>query len=307
MPIPFPGMNPYLEHPDLWPSVHQKMIAALADTLQKQLPADYQVRLRERHYQVSGEDSLVVGSPGLNWGQRRCEIFDSYGTNPLELQTDSQADPSQADPSQAGLQPNSQPDSQTSLLASLGSSPVHEFAACLRSSRPISVLIPVPQKIYETYLEIINTAGDVVTIIEALSPKKKRPGRGRTLYERQREAIFGSATHFVEIDLLRGWEPPSIYGPDESDDYRILISRSEQRPRAELYTWNVTEPIPQILLPLSGQDDLPFCLKSVVDQACDRTDLLVNYQQAPLPPLRYQESIWLEAFLQKAGMRPCAS
>jgi hypothetical protein len=61
------------------------------------------------------------------------------------------------------------------------------------------------------------------------------------------------------------------------------------------------------LLPLSGQDDLPFCLKSVVDQACDRTDLLVNYQQAPLPPLRYQESIWLEAFLQKAGMRPCAS
>jgi hypothetical protein len=306
MPIPFPGMNPYLEHPDLWPSVHQKMIAALADTLQKQLPVEYQVRLRERHYQVSGEDSLVVGSPGLNWGQRRREATDSYDTRPFERQSES---------SQLNSEPSSEPSSDThsdthseqGLLASLGSSPAHEFAACLRSSRPISVLIPVPQKIYETYLEIINTAGEVVTVIEALSPKKKRPGRGRTLYERHREAIFGSPTHFVEIDLLRGWEPPSIYGPDESDDYRILISRSEQRPRAELYTWNVTEPIPQILLPLSGQDDWPFCLKSVVDQACDRTDLLVNYQQAPLPPLRYKENIWLEAFLQKAGMRPCAS
>ncbi len=289
MPIPFPGMNPYLEHPDLWPNVHQKMMAALADTLRKQLSLDYQVRIKERHYQVSGEDSLVVGSPGLSWGQRRADLSGSHEAiahNP-----------------QADLQPSSPP----GTLASLGVPSAYEFAACLRSSRPISVLIPVPQKIYETYLEIIDTAGNVVTIVEALSPKKKRPGRGRALYERQREAIFGSPAHFVEIDLLRGWEPPSIYGPDESDDYRILISRSEERPRAELYTWNVTEPIPQILLPLSGEEELPFCLKAVVDQACDRTDLLVNYQQAPLPPLRQPQNIWLEAFLQKAGMRPCAS
>ena len=67
MPIPFPGMNPYLEHPDLWPEVHQKLMAALAETLQTQLSPVYQVMLREHYYQVSGEDSLVVGSPGLNW------------------------------------------------------------------------------------------------------------------------------------------------------------------------------------------------------------------------------------------------
>ena len=172
---------------------------------------------------------------------------------------------------------------------------------------PISVLVPVPQKIYETYLEIVDANGDIVTVIEALSPKKKRPGRGRTLYERQRETIFGSPSHFVEIDLLRGWEPPSIYGPDESGDYRMLISRSEQRPRAQLYTWNVMEAIPALPLPLSGHDELLIDLKAVVDQACDRTDLLVNYQQNPLPPLRHHESIWLEEFLQQVGMRPCVS
>jgi hypothetical protein len=304
MPIPFPGMNPYLEHPDLWPNVHQKMMAALADTLQQQLPGEYQIRLRERHYQVSGEDSLVVGSPGLHWERRRREPPAGNDTSWLDSYMNSLES---ADSTTSAAEADSPTDSIGGLPASQGSSSVHEFAACLRSSRPISVLIPVPQKIYETYLEIMDTAGNVVTLIEALSPKKKRPGRGRTLYERQREAIFGSGTHFVEIDLLRGWEPPSIYGPDEAGDYRILISRSEDRPRAELYTWNVTEPIPQILLPLSGHDELPLCLKSVVDQACDRTDLLVNYQQAPLPPLRHQENIWLEAFLQKAGMRPCAS
>ena len=26
MPSPFPGMDPYLEHPALWPSVHQGLI-----------------------------------------------------------------------------------------------------------------------------------------------------------------------------------------------------------------------------------------------------------------------------------------
>lgn len=304
MPIPFPGMNPYMEHPDLWPNIHQKMIAALANQLETQLPASYKVRLRERHYRVSGEDSLVVGSPGLDWGADRAD-----GLDHPEMPFVRDRHP--------GSHPGSHPDPNahhaiSQLESNLNSHPTDaqknpEISASLRINQPISVLIPVPQKIYETYLEIINLTGDIVTVIEALSPKKKRPGRGRTLYERHRETIFGSPIHFVEIDLLRGWEPSSIYGPDEAGDYRILISRSEQRPRAELYTWTVTEPIPPVVLPLSGHEGLLFCLKSVVDQACDRTDLLVNYQQDPLPPLHHRANIWLEDFLQKVGMRPCAS
>lgn len=279
MPLPFPGMNPYLEHPDLWPQVHQKLIAALADTLTAQLPPKYQARLRERHYEVSGEDSLVVGSPGLDWSRN-------------ELPTEHTARSLHAVPG---------------AVSGDMSSAIAPTNTCPSSPRPIPVLIPVPQKIYETSLEIVDTAGETVTVIEALSPKKKRPGRGRAMYERQREAIFGSPIHFVEIDLLRGWEPPSIYGPDEAGDYRILISRSEQRPRAQLYTWTVTEAIPRIVLPLTGPDELPLCLKPVVDRACDRTDLLVNYQNDPLPPLRSRETQWLGQFLQQVGMRPCAS
>ncbi|MEM9945653.1 MAG: DUF4058 family protein [Cyanobacteria bacterium P01_D01_bin.36] len=297
MPIPFPGMNPYLEHPDLWPQVHQKMIQSLADTLNHQLPANYQVRLRERYYRVSGEDSLVVGAPGLNWRDiNRAHLREAQpipGTTAHRHSQRSERSVERED-GQDGGQSNGQ------------NAPVPATDRT-DSAQPISVLIPVPQKIYETYLEIVDTTGEIVTIIEALSPKKKRPGRGRLLYERQREAIFGSNTHFVEIDLLRGWEPASIYGPDEAGDYRILLSRSEQRPRAQLYVWNVTEPIPDIRLPLSGHEDILLNLKAVIDQACDRTDLLVNYQKDPLPPLRASENIWLENFLQQVGMRPCVS
>ena len=33
MPSPFPGMDPYLEHPALWPGVHQRFIGAYARRL----------------------------------------------------------------------------------------------------------------------------------------------------------------------------------------------------------------------------------------------------------------------------------
>ncbi|WP_143437986.1 DUF4058 family protein, partial [Hydrocoleum sp. CS-953] len=33
MPSPFPGMDPYLEHPDLWPGLHLFLISNLAQLL----------------------------------------------------------------------------------------------------------------------------------------------------------------------------------------------------------------------------------------------------------------------------------
>jgi len=33
MSSPFPGMNPYLENPDLWSEVHHRLITAIAITI----------------------------------------------------------------------------------------------------------------------------------------------------------------------------------------------------------------------------------------------------------------------------------
>jgi hypothetical protein len=33
MPSPFPGMNPYLEHPALWAGIHHRLITAIANDL----------------------------------------------------------------------------------------------------------------------------------------------------------------------------------------------------------------------------------------------------------------------------------
>jgi hypothetical protein len=31
MPSPFPGMDPYLENPEFWPGVHNRLIVAIID------------------------------------------------------------------------------------------------------------------------------------------------------------------------------------------------------------------------------------------------------------------------------------
>ena len=70
MPSPFPGMNPYLEHPDLWPGVHHWLIIEIARLLSPQLRPKYRVAVEVRMYETSGENSLLVGIPDVTVKQR---------------------------------------------------------------------------------------------------------------------------------------------------------------------------------------------------------------------------------------------
>jgi len=52
---PFPGMDPYLEHPGSWPDVHISMITAIRSQLSRTIRPKYTVRIEERVY-ISDED-----------------------------------------------------------------------------------------------------------------------------------------------------------------------------------------------------------------------------------------------------------
>jgi hypothetical protein len=57
---PFPGMNPYLEQPEFWHQVHNRLIVAIADDLTPQIAPKYRVSIEERVY-TSVDDILLVG------------------------------------------------------------------------------------------------------------------------------------------------------------------------------------------------------------------------------------------------------
>ena len=50
MPSPFPGMDPYLENPGLWPDVHHMLISSYREMLAAQLRPKYLVGIEERTY-----------------------------------------------------------------------------------------------------------------------------------------------------------------------------------------------------------------------------------------------------------------
>lgn len=58
MPSPFPGMDPYIERPELWPDFHDSLIAAIKAVLQPLLRPRYAAMTQDRLYVVESERSV---------------------------------------------------------------------------------------------------------------------------------------------------------------------------------------------------------------------------------------------------------
>ncbi|HIK08389.1 MAG TPA: DUF4058 family protein [Trichormus sp. M33_DOE_039] len=65
MPSVFPGMNPYLEHPDLFPGLHHLLISEIARFLSPQLRPKYRVAVEVRMYETTDDNSVTVGIPDV--------------------------------------------------------------------------------------------------------------------------------------------------------------------------------------------------------------------------------------------------
>jgi hypothetical protein len=167
------------------------------------------------------------------------------------------------------------------------------MAAVATQTRPQSVLLPMPVEVKQRYLEIREAGSDaVITVIEVLSPTNKRKGAGRLAYEKKRQQVLASASHLVEIDLLRDGEPMTMRGVTLPTDYRILVSRSEVRPRADLYGFPLREAIPEFPLPLKESSEMVIVnLQAIVQGIYERGgySIRLNYHQ-PVPPPELSEA-----------------
>ena len=265
MPSPFPGMDPYLEHPDFWQETHNRLIIAIADTIMPQIRPKYEVAIDKRIYEITDPndcngDSLLVGIP---------DVAIKRQSNTSDVPTRS--------------------------------------VATLAVTVPTTVKVPAPEKIKQTYLEVREMATrQVVTAIEILSPVNKRSGEGRITYLKKRQSILGSLTHLVEIDLLRKWEFMPILNSSIQSDYRVLVSRSDRRPFAELYAFNLRDSLPVFPLPLREEDvepivNLPELFAGVYDRA--GYDYRIDYNRDPIPSLSEEDLVWANKLLQEKGLR----
>ena len=167
---------------------------------------------------------------------------------------------------------------------------------------PIQVRLPMPTEVRERYLEVREVGTNtVVTVIEILSPKNKRKGKGRTAYENKGQRVLGSLSHLVEIDLLRGNLPMPMTGEGEKMDYQIVVSRAFSRPVADLYGFSLREAIPDFPLPLQPEDEeLAVNLQDAIAHVYDfgSYDVRLDYRQpVPPPALSKSDQQWVDELL----------
>jgi hypothetical protein len=129
---------------------------------------------------------------------------------------------------------------------------------------------------YEWYVEIRTARSDrrVVTIIEVLSPSNKAGGTaGADAYRLRQRDILRSATHLIEIDLLRGGEhtvaAPSVQLPPRTDwDYCVSLYRAPDRNHFPYWLFKLSDPLPEVQVPLlPGDADVILDLQAAFDHA----------------------------------------
>lgn len=188
-------------------------------------------------------------------------------------------------------------------VVSSPSEPLTPSQAATAIAEPLTVELPALEEIQERYLEIREGAtGVVITTIELLSPKNKRSGEGRNAYLQKRQQILSSSTHWIEVNLLRGGEPMPMLGAARSN-YRILVSRRQERPKAHLYAFSLRQPIPPFPVPLRPGEPEPLLeLQPLLHRVYDRArfELAIDYQQSPTLKLSGEDWTWVQSF----GDRP---
>jgi hypothetical protein len=97
-----------------------------------------------------------------------------------------------------------------------------------------------------------------------------------------------------------------MMGDAEASPYRILISRANLRPLADLYPFNLADPIPSIPMPLQAGDAEPIVnLQSLLMGVYERSgyDYFIDYHSDPSPPLTPEELTWINNVLTQQGRR----
>jgi hypothetical protein len=217
----FPGMDPYLEAPPLWPGVHASMIVYIRDQLQPLIRPRYLAAIEER--------------------------------------------------------------------------------------------VPA-QEIHETYVELLDrqSGGNVVAVIEVVSPTNKYAGPGHNSYlAKQREVLTGTA-HLIEIDLLRHGPhvlavPERAARTEAEYDYLVSVNRAvELREEFELYPRRLRERLPRVRVPLAGDDpDVPLDLQALVAQVYEAGCYAerLHYDQPCVPALSGEDQVWADELIRAASGR----
>jgi hypothetical protein len=184
----------------------------------------------------------------------------------------------------------------------------HSGATAVPTLEPelIPLVTTVVEDVKERWIEIRRRPDWApVTIIELLSPTNKS-GQGHTDYLYKRVSLIARPIHLVELDLLIAGRRLPMKRPLRGM-YHALVSRTENRPMAEVFSWLIRDSLPTIPVPLMAPDsDIALDLSKVFKTVYRRGQYQrsIDYH-APLQlPLSAKDRGWAQKQAQAHRDKP---
>lgn len=279
---PFPGMDPYLEVPDIWPDFHDRLAATLSAQLNAQLPTSYYARLQKRPelgiiWEGGVIHRIVPDVMVLRHPQPRGQVKPVGETAAVAVLDQPRTEAT------AGVELRIQTDPMQ-----------HHFVEILD----------------------VRQGHKLVTLIEIVNPSNKQPGPDRRAYETKQQEVLSSDANLIELDLLRSGRrllpyPELVAAVDSLEaDYLVLLNRNALRQDYwmdyTLYPIALREPLPCIPIPLAGSDpDVLLDLQVVVNRVYREGPYLraIDYTRPPELPLNETETVWVDERLRAVGLR----
>jgi len=279
MPSPFPGMDPYLEHPDIFPDFHDRFAEHISAELNRTLPAPYYARQEMRpEVGIIGEEI-----------QRRIVPDVSVQRSPWPTSTSMSGSVAVLD--------GPRTEASSSVEITVPSEPIRHHFVEVRDSQRAHVL---------------------VTLIEIVSPSNKRSGVDRQAYEAKQQEVLHSDASLVEVDLLRTGRPvaggayviESANKLEPAPDYIVVVSRAWKRVARlghQVFAFALRDLLPCITTPLREDEaEVPLDLQYVFNLAYDGGPYrrgAVDYTAPPDPPLLPEDLAWADELLREKGLR----
>lgn len=267
MPSPFPGMDPYLEHPALWPGVHQRLITYLGDTLNAMLPPRYVADIGERLYVVEPAHiiypDVVVHEQSLASSQ-----------SPLEraaTSTEVSGDP----PWVLTIEPVEMREVFIHILSVVD-------ASCVITA--IEVLSPSNKASGSPGKELYQSKQSELLASQTHFMEIDLLRRGSHTVAAPRGALEQRGT----------W------------DYLVCLHRGGEGHRYEVWARGLRDRLPRIRVPLSeGDGDLVVDLQTMLSRCYDEGayERRISYEGEPQPPLSTKDREWAHELLRAHDLR----
>jgi hypothetical protein len=285
MSSPFPGMDPYLEAPQIWPDLHDALAGEIRNELNQTLPSPYYARLEMRP-----ELGIVAGEG--DWQRIVPDVtIVRYPTFLKESKAEAVA-----------------------VLERPG-----------RNLSPSIEVMTSLSKIRHHFVEIRDPSQGhkLITLIEIVSPSNKSAGPDREAYQLKQHEVLESDANLIELDLLRAGRrilptvdlETTIKKIEPSATYLVLVNRAWRRvgfaSYYQLFSVNLRESLPRISVPLKqGEEEVPLDLQLLFDRAYDTGPYhrgAVDYSKLPpAPRLDPEDAAWA-AELTRAWREPAAT